>query len=200
MGEDPRGYFSGLAQGAELFSVAIFTSRLGGERTNVERIATALDYLLARDVRLINMSFTGPNNNVLSIVLDAASSAGAVMVAAVGTDGLPGGSLPAASNAVIGVTAVDSRLRKFGAANRGPQVEFAAPGVDIYVAKNRRGGYETGTSFAAPIVTAIIADMAARGTRGLAQVRARLRANAQDLGAPGRDNSFGHGLVRATNC
>ncbi|WP_299877127.1 S8 family serine peptidase [uncultured Sulfitobacter sp.] len=200
VGEDPRGYFSGFAQGAELFSVAIFTSRLGAERTSVERIAGALDYLLARDVRLINMSFTGPNNNVLRIVLEAASSAGAVMVAAVGTDNLPGGSLPAASEFVIGVTAIDSRLRRFSAANRGPQVEFAAPGVDLYVAKGRRGGYATGTSFAAPIVTALIADMVARGTRGLTQVRARLRANAQDLGDRGRDNSFGHGLVRASNC
>ncbi|WP_432817293.1 S8 family serine peptidase [Sulfitobacter sp. JB4-11] len=200
VGEDPRGYFSGFAQGAELFSVAIFTSRLGGERTNVERIAGALDYLLARDVRLINMSFTGPNNNVLRIVLEAASSAGAVMVAAVGTDGIPGGSLPAASEYVIGVTAVDSRLRRFGAANSGPQVEFAAPGVDLYVAKAQGGRYATGTSFAAPIVTAIVAGMTARGARGLAQIRARLKANAQDLGAAGRDDTFGHGLVRASNC
>ncbi len=200
VGQDSKGALSGFAQGAHLVSVAIFTTRFGAERTNVERIAEALDYLLSQSVRLINMSFTGPDNLVLRIVLDSAAARGAVMVAAVGTDGEPGGSLPAASENVIGITAVDSRLRRLQAADTGPYVEFAAPGVDLFVAGARYGKYVTGTSFAAPIATSVIAGMIARGTKSLPAIRKRLRATAADLGAPGKDDQFGWGLVQANGC
>jgi subtilisin family serine protease len=200
VGQDESGVLSGFAQGARLFTVAIFASRWGREQADVERIAAALDYLLSRNVRLINMSFSGPENAVLRIVLDAAAAGGAIMVAAVGNDGSAQGMLPASSGSVISVTAVDSRMRRFSAANTGPHVEFAAPGVDVYAAKSRRGGYVTGTSFATPFVTSVAAGLLSRGTRALSTVRRQIRATAFDLGAPGKDPEFGWGLARVADC
>jgi subtilisin family serine protease len=57
-------------------------------------------------------------------------------------------------------------------------------------------GAARGTSFAAPVVAALIAAMlqepdAAQAARGIEQ----LVSQAIDLGAPGRDTVFGHGLV-----
>ncbi len=200
IGEDASGILSGFARGAQVFSVAIFSSRWGRERADVERIAAALDYLLARNVRLINMSFSGPDNAVLRIVLDAAAAGGAIMIAAVGNDGSADGALPAASGSVIAVTAVDSRMRRYREANTGPHVEFAAPGVDVFAAKSRRGGYVSGTSFAAPIVTSVAAGLVARGTRALSGIRRQMRNTSYDLGPPGRDPEFGWGLARVANC
>jgi len=72
--------------------------------------------------------------------------------------------------------------------------------VDVFVAKGRSGtGYVSGTSFSAPIVTAL----AARSGQGLGsanRLRARLKAQAQDLGKAGFDGTFGWGLVRGSGC
>ena len=61
-------------------------------------------------------------------------------------------------------------------------------------------GYEAwdGTSMATPHVSGIAALIWSRfPTKTNLQVRTALEATAEDLGAAGRDNSFGNGLVRA---
>jgi subtilisin family serine protease len=55
----------------------------------------------------------------------------------------------------------------------------------------------SGTSYAAPIVTALAARLRARSADAL---RAALRRSAADLGPPGRDTGTGWGLVRASGC
>ncbi|NJR13334.1 MAG: hypothetical protein HC779_02440 [Phyllobacteriaceae bacterium] len=57
---------------------------------------------------------------------------------------------------------------------------------------------KTGTSFAAPFVTAALAVAGfARPAEPFAQVLAQLKADALDLGVAGADPVFGHGLVQA---
>ena len=60
---------------------------------------------------------------------------------------------------VVGVTAVDARLKVLIEAARGPQVMFAAPGADLATAASGGNGYQgaRGTSFAAPLVAALLA-------------------------------------------
>ena len=80
-------------------------------------------------------------------------------------------------------------------ANRGPQVVFAARGADM-VAARMGAGYAPvrGTSFAAPIVAALLAARCPQP--GCAEQAVReLAQGAKDLGAPGRDPIYGHGLV-----
>ena len=68
---------------------------------------------------------------------------------------------PAAFDYAIAVTAVDAALEPYDRAPRGEHIDVAAPGVDVFVPA---GGYMTGTSIAAPFVTAAIAaDPAAVG-------------------------------------
>ncbi len=122
------------------------------------------------------------------------------MIAASGNDNTGRSALPAAAPEVIAVTAVDAELRPYRRANRGRHIEFAAPGVDLWTAKGGGGGYVTGTSFAAPIVTALAARLGAGASIGITGLRARLAESAQDLGAPGRDTRTGWGLVRAQGC
>jgi len=197
VGEDPGGALGGLARGADLYAISAFVRTGTNTDADVERIAAAIDRLLARDVRLINMSFAGPANPVMAEVLELAAARGAVMIAAAGNDGRERAAYPAAHPDVIAVTAVDAAFRRYRAANFGPHIEFAAPGVDLYVAGDGAGGgYASGTSYAAPIVTALAARLGAGGGLSVEALRARLRNSAVDLGPSGRDAQFGWGLVR----
>lgn len=54
-----------------------------------------------------------------------------------------------------------------------------------------------GTSMAAPHVAGIAALLMSQGITNPAQIERRIIDTAQDLGAPGRDNDFGYGLIRA---
>jgi len=119
------------------------------------------------------------------------------VVAAAGNEGpIEAAVHPAAYPEVVGVTAVDRFQRIYRFANRGDHIDFAAPGVAVWTSVGPAGSEQTGTSFAAPWVTAILANELALASGDLDAVLARLAAESTDLGAPGRDPVFGHGLVR----
>lgn len=199
-GNDPSGTLAGYASGAQIYAVTAFGKDRRGPSADVEFLGLALDWLLSQNVRLINMSFAGPVNTAFDDILQSAASRGAVMIAAAGNRGSTQAVYPAAAGPVIAVTAVDAAGRRYRSANIGSHIEFAAPGVDLFVAKSRRGGYASGTSYAAPIVTALAARLYASGTRSASGLRAALRRESRDLGDPGRDAHFGWGLVRAPDC
>jgi hypothetical protein len=200
VGQDPNGALSGFALGAELFAVSAFGKNRRGAAADLDRIAAALDWLLSRNVRLINMSFAGPSNEAFDDLLAAAAGRGAIMIAAAGNDGSDEAAYPAAAASVIAVTAVDARGRHYRAANTGAHIEFAAPGVDLYVADKRGGGYASGTSYAAPIITALSARMILQGAGSATALRAGLQKRSVDLGDPGRDSLYGWGLVTSPGC
>lgn len=199
-GEDPSGILAGFARGAELHAVSVFTLQGGQAATTVERIVAALDLLVGRDVRLINMSFSGPRSPALGRAVAQAAARGVVMVGAAGNEGVPQVAYPAEAPEVIAVTAVDAARRRYRLANTGGAVEIAAPGVDVYTALARGGGYGSGTSFAAPIVTSLVAREMVRGTARTEAIRAHLRGTAEALAAGGRSPEFGWGLARAGRC
>lgn len=200
VGEDPSGILAGYARGAELIAVSVFTAEGGRAQTTVERIVAALDLLVGRQVQLVNMSFSGPRSPALGVALAAGARRGVVMVGASGNDGLAQVAYPAEAPEVIAVTAVDAARRRYRLANTGGAVEISAPGVDIYLAHAEGGGYGSGTSFAAPVVAALLAREIARGATGTEALRAHLRGTAQALGRGGRSAEFGWGLARAGTC
>jgi hypothetical protein len=62
------------------------------------------------------------------------------------------------------------------------------------------GSYYTGTSFAAPFVTAAAAARLADGmTADADRIADSLAVTAVDLGAPGKDPVFGRGLIQLAN-
>jgi len=194
-----QGRSPGLVNTAELVAANAFRQRPNGDvDTTAELLARAIDWLLAEGVEIINMSLAGPANRVLERAVEAASSSGVVIVAAAG-NGDRNPVFPAAYPEVIAVTAVDARRRIYPQANRGDYIDFAAPGVDLFLAApgNRRKHY-TGTSFAAPFVAAALAVTKSRHSEAEpGELVERLAAAAMDLGDPGRDTTFGWGLVQA---
>lgn len=193
-----------LADPARLRGVTIYNASVmegdanGDPVTGADAVIRALDWLGSRNVRVVNLSIAGPRNKLLDRAVDAASARGMILIAAAGNAG-PNADpqFPAAFEPVIAVTAVDASGAPYRKATRGAYVDLAAPGVDVYV-RTDKGHFVTGTSVAAPFVTALIAgDRRLSELRSASDIRAELTRSATDLGPAGRDSTYGFGLVNA---
>ena len=195
VGEAP-GY-RGLVPGAAVLAGAVFFNGPDGrEIATTSSLVRALDWMTVNRVPVVNMSLAGPRNTILATAIDRAFDTGTVVVAAVGNRGPAARPLyPAAYERVIAVTAVNGSRRVYRLANRGAHVDFAAPGVDVLHA-DREAGYRSssGTSLAAPFVTAVIATSCA-DVRPIDACLLALQRSAEDIGEAGFDPVFGHGLI-----
>ncbi|MEM6474998.1 MAG: S8 family serine peptidase [Pseudomonadota bacterium] len=162
---------------------------------NALAIARALGWLTKSGSRVVTISLVGPRNTVLARAIAAARKRGVVVVAAVGNDGPAAPpAYPASYSGVIAVTGVDRKGRALIEAGRALDLDYAGPGDRVY-ALDRRGKMKRwrGTSFATPLVAARIASALGRGGNW----RARVDAEARDLGKKGADKIYGRGLVCA---
>ena len=154
-------------------------------------------------MHVVNFSLAGAPNKIPKKLMQRASDRGLALVAAAGNGGAGARpAYPAAHPLVLAVTAVDQSLAPYDYANQGDYIDFAAPGVGLWTARAKGGGRQSGTSFAAPFITAAVALHLSNGVKPESRtLRAQLRRFTKDLGAPGRDAIFGWGLVRIRpNC
>lgn len=191
----------GLLPEAPLVVADVFSRNGKDERADVVSLLRGLDEMQRRGVRLVNLSLSGPDNEVLrKMVGQMVGIHQMVLIAAAGNAGPKAPvAYPAGYEGVIAVTAVDRRGRVYSQAQRGTHLDLSAPGVGLVLATSISGAREkTGTSFAAPFVTSAAALVLAREP-GLtpAEVAGRLQEATRDLGAEGPDEIFGHGLLQA---
>ncbi|MEM5518179.1 S8 family serine peptidase [Henriciella sp. AS95] len=183
-----------------LAASAFFLSSDGTTGATSASLIEAIDWLQANGAAVINVSLTGPPNRALEAIIQSRQDAGTVFVAAVGNEGPASGPLyPAAYDGVVGVTAVDAKGKIYRWANRGSFVDVASLGVDVPVAKP--GGMATrdsGTSFAAPIVTAFLGGWtnARRLEPGAAD--SLIQASVRSRPKGGRDDIYGYGILSPT--
>ena len=192
--------FRGVRPGGRLYAADIYCDSPAGG--SADRIAGALAWMSRERVGVVNMSIVGPHNRMLEQVVGLMVRRGHLVVAAVGNDGPAAPPLyPASYPGVVGVTAVDKRGRPLPEAARGPQVMFAAPGSNMVSADAGSGdGFRQvrGTSFAAPIVAALLAaDAGAPDPAQAKKALARLAARAQREDAATISNALGYGVVGA---
>jgi subtilisin family serine protease len=188
--------FRGAAPGARLYAVDVYCGQPTGGA--VDAIAAAFGWLHTNRVAVINISLVGPDNLILRQVLKQMIARGHIVVAAVGNDGPAAPPLyPAAYPDVVGVTGVDAHGRALIEAERGSQVEFAAPGADMAAATCPEGySVVRGTSFAAPLVAGLLAPrLMAPDPEGARMAIASLAHEAIHMGTSGRDPTYGLGLV-----
>jgi subtilisin family serine protease len=159
----------------------------------------ALNWMSTQGVAIINMSMSGPHDQVLQEAIERLSRQGVIFIAAAGNEGPSAPPVyPAAYPQVIAVTAVGRDLRSYSYSNHGDYIDVAAPGVGIWTAfPNAMEGPLSGTSFAAPHVTAVVAalyDQVPVKTKDGFLRAMRFR----DLGPPGPDRIYGRGLIVAS--
>ncbi len=140
---------------------------------------------------------------------DNAYNAGVLHVAAAGNATVftcNAVSYPARYDSVIAVAATGSNDAVASWSCRGPEVELAAPGVNVYSAyPDDTYATASGTSMASPHAAGLAAlvfgcgltDLNSDGTVNNIDVRIRMQQTALDLGTAGRDTSYGFGRIQA---
>jgi hypothetical protein len=205
---NPNSTTPGLVPGATfLVGDAFFADRNGNAMSDTVTMLRALNWLKSAGVDVANLSFAGPEDELVHAAIRDLAGSGTVILAAAGNEGHNAPpSYPAAYEEVIAVTAVDRNLSPYMYANRGSYIDVAAPGVDVWTAlPGSREGPQTGTSFAVPFVTSVIAlsypsPEARTAGNPLApkqRALALLQKNIKALGGRGRTPIFGAGLVQA---
>jgi serine protease len=209
---------AGVAYKSCLMPVKVLDATGAGTYANV---ALGIRYAADNGAKVINLSLGGSEpSDTLEGALAYAYGKGVTVVAAAGNDSSPTLSYPAAYDAyviAVGATRYDETLAYYS--NYGPSLDLVAPGGDLNVDQNGDGygdgvlqqtfrktgrviswGYYffQGTSMAAPHVSGVAALLIANGNATTQdQVRTALQETAEDLGATGRDDTYGYGLVNA---
>ncbi len=184
-----QDFVSGALPMARLLAVNIFTPGTRSElRTRTDWWLLGLETIFARieKPRALNMSFGGGDSWIIGRALARFRQANILLVAAAGNGGRNSPVLfPASHPDVIAVAAVDIQQRKARTSPDSPLLDAVAPGVDVWAADlDGKGFYASGSSYAAPWVTAV-----------LAAHTDTLPALTSDLGAVGQDPVFGHGMI-----
>ncbi len=191
--------WGGLLPGAELIAANIFEyNETGKVIASGIGLLKAVDWMAEKRVQVVNLSVAGGDNRIVRMAFEKARRKGMILVAAAGNWGSETRpAYPAAYPEVVAVTAFDNRHHVYKKANRGPYIDFAAPGVKIYTAVPRGGRTMSGTSFATPFLTVLLAIQVESGApKDPEALREILARHAIDLGDPGRDNVFGWGEVK----
>ena len=150
--------------------------------------------------RIISISLgDGSLPSGVQVAINHAYQDGCLVVAAVGNGNCNGPIYRAACENVIGVSGIDQTSMRAVSSNYGEFIDFCAPGVNV-LTTSKDGGYVygSGTSFAAPFVSGVIALMFSKYPQLTnEQIVSTLRAEAEDLGEVGWDQYYGWGLVDA---
>lgn len=205
---------AGLAYGASIMPIKVLDSRGSGSYADV---ADGVRFAADNGANVINLSLGGPvGTSYLEDALRYAHEKGVTIVASSGNENSSSVSYPAAYNdyvIAVGATRLDEERAPYS--NRGSALDIVAPGGDTSVDQNGDGygdgvlqqtfgsnrnqfGYYfyQGTSMAAPHAAAAAALVIASGKATTpAEVQTLLQNTAEDLGAAGRDNTFGYGLI-----
>jgi hypothetical protein len=162
-------------------------------------IVQALNWLSELNIPVINMSLTGPDNALLRSTIEKLTQQGHIIVAAVGNNANGDDELsryPSAYDSVVGVTAIDIDYQVYPNANQGSYVDMSALGVGITQTINGEVSVSDGTSYATPFVSAALAQAHLSLTDdSVSVVKDVMHNNSIDLGAPGPDTIYGHGLI-----
>lgn len=192
----------GIAPEADIYAIKSLNKNGNGILSDV---IAGIDWAIANNLDIINLSFTAEStSSVLQAAVDNAYEQGLLIVAASGNADktLPADTdvlYPARYESVIAVGSIDSGKNKSKFSYYGPSLEFVAPGENIYstfIGSNYERRY--GTSMAAPFVTGIAAlYIQAYPELNHLQIRELMQKAAEDLGVPGKDPSYGYGLIQA---
>ena len=192
---------AGIASNAQIIPLKV----TNGHTLSLSSVFLAINKAIELDCDIINMSLGGYISNEETIkefknIIDKAVSNDIIIVAAVGNGGTEI-NYPAGFDNVIGVGAVNEDISVSSTSQHNETVFVTAPGENILSLSNTNSiESDTGTSFATPQVTAIIAlikELCPYYT--INDIKSLLMETSDDLGISGYDIYYGHGLVNLEN-
>ena len=200
----------GIAYNAKIHSIRVVSSGTDGcGWSYASGLIRASNLCKDAGAKIISMSLGGSvasttESNHFQSLYD---NYGVLSIAAAGNGGNTTYSYPASYPSVMSVAAVDRNSNRAIFSQFNDQVDIAAPGV---LTKSVNSGDTTGnkvltysgTSMATPHVAAVAALLFAKfstsnSTQDVVNIRNSMQKTAQDRGAVGRDDEYGHGIVKA---
>lgn len=160
---------------------------------------------LSGKVDVVNLSlgseakwFTEEDKAIFNDVFDKIYENGTLVVCSAGNSATDV-CYPAACRSTLASSAVDQNKKFAEFSCYGEEVDFATPGVAITMpAYTGDSDYRTtnGTSFSCPFLAAAVATVKADyGYTEIPKLIDVLKANAEDLGTPGKDDYYGYGNI-----
>lgn len=210
---------AGIAHNTTIMPIKVLDSAGSGAYS---KIADGIYFAADNGARVINLSLGGSyDSNLLREAVDYATSKGVILVCAAGNEKQNGNAIsyPAAYDGCIAVGATRYEPNMIPTrsyySNTGSYVDIVAPGGDTSVNLNgdlyvdgilQQTFYANptdwyymffqGTSMAAPHVSAVVALLLAKNPNlSSADIKDAIFSTALDLGAPGKDDEYGHGLI-----
>lgn len=132
-----------------------------GKNVKLSNVVKAMKYAADNGAKIINLSLgLKTESKALKEAVKYAVEKDIILVAAAGNENSSEKFFPAAMSEVIAVAAVNNQDEKVFISNFGDWVDFSGKGQDV-LSLDLNGGYvyKTGTSQAAPLVSAKIADL-----------------------------------------
>jgi len=187
----------GVAPAASLYAVKVLSNSGSG---NWSWLIAGLNWCIQNKINIASMSLGGGGApTALETMCNTAFANGVLLVAAAGNSG-PGMNTvgqPGKYKNVVAVSAIDSANVIASFSSRGPEVELAAPGVNVLSCKPG-GGFQnmSGTSMACPHVAGAAAVVwGAHRFASNVQIWNLLASTANNLGVPGWDPLYGYGRI-----
>ena len=202
---------AGLDWNVRIMPIRVMDNNGGG---NTATVTAGINYAFSNGADIINMSLGGDNgDSVLESAINNAYNSGITLVAASGNDSRLGISYPAKYQNVIAVGSSDSSDIRAASSNYGPELDIVAPGVSIMTTATiwNGSGYTTnqygsasGTSLAAPYVSALVSLVVSVGDYSPLEVFNFIKAGSEKIGnvvydSNGWHQEYGFGRIRAIN-
>jgi subtilisin family serine protease len=177
-----------------------------------DSIAMALEYAIEQKPDVISMSLGSPSTSKrITKAVKKLTKMNIPIICAAGNDGARGVDYPGKYPETIAIAAYDKHGNIANFSGIGEQVDFAAPGVDIYSTylKNRYAVL-SGTSMACPFISGIVALLLAKhkkqeketgknDCKTIDQIKEHLLKYTIDKGIIGKDSKWGYGMIDVEN-
>lgn len=188
----------------DLVAIDVFSEE---EKTSLKYVLKGLEYAKEIGAKVVNLSLgvqkrSIGNDILLESVCNTLAENGVIIVCAAGNYGTSDNGrvdvVPSDYESTISVIGLNGS-QKSPTSCYGSRKDISAPGTDILsTVKNGEYGIMSGTSMAAPQVTAVVAMMCSiKPDLRVEDVRQVLSQSAIDLGMPGYDVLTGAGLINA---
>ena len=215
VGDNSKG-IAGVNWNVNILPVRVLGSDGSGSSWD---IAEGIYYSIDEEVDVINLSLgirleegEELEDNLMKNALIEAEQKGIINFAASGNSGTDEVLYPARYDSTVAVGSIDSNYEKSSFSNYGSNLDLVAPGGSdsngnsIY---STWGYYKTdttipwgyfsmsGTSMATPYASGVAALLISNGVTGVDNIKERMTSTAVDLGAKGKDEEYGYGLIDA---